>query len=134
MDMNIKLRHDIAEKITDCLKNIKSIDKELKYDIVINIDNIFEEILKQMSKQIQNMKEQKEIENAKKERDRLLKGDFSVELKTKRLREELELSTDKIKNGFEFEEYVANLYKKLGYRIEEVTKKSGDQRSRRNSI
>ena len=32
-----------------------------------------------------------------------------------------------IQNGYEFEEYVANLYKKLGYRIEEVTKKSGDQ-------
>ena len=44
--------------------------------------------------------------------------------------QKLELDFSSIKNGFEFEEYVAKLYKKLGYRIEEITKKSGDQRSR----
>ena len=39
----------------------------------------------------------------------------------------LSLDINNIENGFAFEEYVANLYKNLGYTIEEVTKKSGDQ-------
>ena len=46
---------------------------------------------------------------------------------------EIEVQMQKVEysnvgDGYEFEQYVANLYKKLGYTIEEVTKKSGDQR------
>ena len=67
--------------------------------------------------------EKNDLEN---ERIRLLKGDLSKELEIKRQ----ELEYNSIQNGYEFEEYVADLYKKLGYTIEEVTKKSGDQRSR----
>ena len=48
--------------------------------------------------------------------------------------QKLELDFLNIQNGYEFEEYVANLYKKLGYTIEKVTKKSGDQRSRCNYV
>lgn len=45
-----------------------------------------------------------------------------------------EVEYSNVQNGYEFEEYVANLYRKLGYTIEEVTKKSGDQRCRCCSI
>ena len=84
------------------------------------------------------MKNKAKIE---KERLRLLEGDISTEvilnkkIQQKKIQQkEVEIGYQNVKDGFEFEEYVANLYKKLGYRIEEVTKKSGDQRSRRNSI
>lgn len=60
---------------------------------------------------------------AEQEKERLLNGDMSKEIEMKK--QAVEYSN--IQNGYEFEEYVANLYKKLGYRIEEVTKKSGDQ-------
>ena len=59
------------------------------------------------------------------ERERLLKGDFSKE----KAMQKQEVEYSNVQNGYEFEEYVANLYRKLGYTIEEVTKKSGDQRS-----
>ena len=67
---------------------------------------------------------------AKKDKERYLKGDFSIE--KEKQKQEVEYSN--VQNGYEFEEYVANLYKKLGYTIEEVTKKSGDQRSRCNCL
>lgn len=69
-----------------------------------------------------NKKNEKK-EKMKKERDRYLSGNFDKEDKMI----EEEYSFENIQNGYEFEEYVANLYKKLGYTIEEVTKKSGDQ-------
>ena len=69
-----------------------------------------------------------ELEEAQKERDRILNGDMSKEIEL----QELEYSN--IENGYEFEVYVANLYKKLGYTIKEITKKSKDYRSRCNSI
>lgn len=74
-----------------------------------NINNTYESIIA------------KKLEN---ERQRLLNGDFSIE---KELHKQ-ELEYENLQNGYEFEEYVANLYRILGYTIEEVTKKSGDQR------
>ena len=67
---------------------------------------------------------------AEKERERLLNGDMSKEREIQK--QAVEYSN--VQNGYEFEEYIANLYRKLGYKIEEVTKKSGDQRSRCNCI
>lgn len=67
---------------------------------------------------------------AEQEKERLLNGDMSKEIEMKK--QAVEYSN--VQNGYEFEEYVANLYKKLGYRIEEVTKKSGDQRCRCHCI
>lgn len=67
---------------------------------------------------------------AQKDKERFLNGDFSKEEEMKK--QEIEYSN--VQNGYEFEEYVANLYRKLGYTIEEVTKKSGDQRCRCCSI
>lgn len=67
---------------------------------------------------------------AQKDKERFLNGDFSKEVEMQK--QEVEYSN--VQNGYEFEEYVANLYRKLGYTIEEVTKKSGDQRCRCCSI
>ncbi len=105
--------------IANILKKQEKMKTSLKFDIITNID----EILMEASEKIAVIEEQKYIEDLKEERDRLLKGDLSKE----KNREELELSLDNIKNGYDFENYVANLYKRLGYTIEKVTKKSGDQ-------
>lgn len=67
---------------------------------------------------------------AQQEKERLLNGDMTKEIEIQK--QAVEYSN--VQNGYEFEEYVANLYKKLGYTIEEVTKKSGDQRCRCNRI
>ncbi len=105
--------------IANILKKQEKMKTSLKFDIMTNID----EILMEASEKIAIIEEQKYIEDLKEERDRLLKGDLSKE----KNREELELSLDNIKTGYDFENYVANLYKRLGYTIEKVTKKSGDQ-------
>lgn len=63
---------------------------------------------------------------AQKDKERFLNGDFSKEEEMQK--QAVEYSN--VQTGYEFEEYVANLYRKLGYTIEEVTKKSGDQRCR----
>ena len=81
-------------------------------------------------KQIQNQKEKERLEQ---ERIRLIKGDTSQEVKLneaieekKRQEKEIELGYQNVENGYEFEEYVAKLYEKLGYKTK-VTRKSGDQ-------
>ena len=118
------------------------------YNILLNMDEMcskYEKMVKDEKKQVKEQKEKiNELKNKakiEKERLRLLEGDISTEvilnkkIQQKKIQQkEVEIGYQNVKNGFEFEEYVANLYKKLGYRIEEVTKKSGDQRSRRNSI
>ena len=114
-------------------------DKDVRYFFIINYAiekfnddiDILEELLfmwntiETLNKKYSN---QFEIEEAKKERDRILNGNMSRERKL----QELEYSN--IENGYEFEKYIANLYKKLGYIIEEITKKSKDYRSRYNSM
>ena len=57
------------------------------------------------------------------ERIRLLAGDLSKEIEIK----EQKFDLNSVSNGYDFEEYVANLYKELGYKLIEITKKSGDQ-------
>ncbi len=102
---------------------MEKVIKEQRRNIV---DKVIFEILSNPDKVINDVnKKVKEIE-IEKEKERLLTGNLSKELEMQKL----ELDFSSIKNGFEFEEYVAKLYKKLGYRIEEITKKSGDQRSR----
>ncbi len=105
--------------IANILNKQEKMKTSLKFDIITNIDDILNDASARMIK----IKEEKELEELKAERDRLLKGDLSKE----KNREELELSLDNIKTGYDFENYVATLYKRLGYTIEKVTKKSGDQ-------
>lgn len=75
------------------------------------------------------------------EKNRLIKGDMSKEVKYKELqkqklieKEQISLDFSQIANGYEFEKYVAKLYEKLGYTIDAITKKSGDQRCRCSGI
>ena len=88
---------------------------------VSEIEKIFilENVYKIFNKLNKDLEKQKLI----KEKERLLKGDMSKEVEMRK--QAVEYSN--VQNGYEFEEYVANLYRKLGYTIEEVTKKSGDQ-------
>lgn len=88
---------------------------EEKIFVLENLPKIYEKLKK-------DLKKQKLVE----EKERLLKGNFSKEIEMQK--QAVEYSN--VHNGYEFEEYVANLYKKLGYTIKEVTKKSGDQRCR----
>lgn len=124
----------LIQNIADVLQKQKDIEEDIKIDIIQNIDEIIRElnkIVQVKNQEIEKVKKRKETEarkkEAEKERDRLLSGDLSKENKIKKEKEELALDTSNIVNGFEFEKYVANLYKKLGYIIEQVTKKSGDQ-------
>lgn len=106
-----------------------NMDKEIKrYNKIIEKEK---EIIKK-----ENTKEKlkKEQERLKKEQMRLLKGDLSKENKLnskiqekENKKRQLELEYTNIENGYDFEEYIAKFYEKLGYKIEEVTKKSGDQ-------
>ena len=91
---------------------------------LVTLDEVFEVIMNFNT--IRNNLDEKITEyEAILERERLLKGDFSKE----KAMQKQEIEYSNVQNGYEFEEYVANLYRKLGYTIEEVTKKSGDQRS-----
>lgn len=106
-----------------------NMDKKIKrYNKIIEKEK---EIIKK-----ENTKEKlkKEQERLKKEQIRLLKGDLSKENKLnskiqekENKKRQLELEYTNIENGYDFEEYIAKFYEKLGYKIEEVTKKSGDQ-------
>lgn len=89
----------------------KLLDKDI-YNIIVNMDDILNEITKEAKLNV-----------AGAEKERILKGDLSKEIEF----EKLSLDISNIKDGFAFETYIAKLYCKLGYTIEEVTKKSGDQ-------
>lgn len=113
--------------------------------LLLDMDKMCAKYNKMVDKEKTKIKKQKIIENAKKkelkdkeiieqERLRLLKGDISKEVELndaihqKKIKQkEIEIGYQNVQDGFEFEEYVANLYKELGYTIEQVTKKSGDQ-------
>lgn len=99
---------------------LKSISQNIKFEDFIRRLIVLDEMSKKdYDLAIQDRKQK----NAQKEMERLLKGDMSKEIEMQK--QVVEYSN--VQNGYEFEEYVANLYKELGYKIEEVTKKSGDQ-------
>lgn len=79
--------------------------------------------LKDVYKNAEKLSEFADKQIAIKEKERLLNGNMNKEIE----KEQLEVDYSNVQNGYEFEEYIANLYRKLGYKIEEVTKKSGDQ-------
>lgn len=120
---------------TDYFSKVDYIDIE-EFAFMINSflykANIEEKIftLENLSKIYEKL--QKDLKKLKliREKERLLNGDMTKEIEIQK--QAVEYSN--VQNGYEFEEYVANLYKKLGYTIEEITKKSGDQRCRCNRI
>lgn len=88
---------------------------------------------KQKEKEEKRKQDRKAKEKLEQERIRLIQGDISKEsklneeiLKKKKQKKEIELGYQDVKNGYEFEEYVAKLYQKLGFETT-VTRKSGDQ-------
>lgn len=107
-----ELLYSIFDKINN---NMVSYKKYLSIEDVLDIDiyskqymNIFNDVKKQQSII---------------EKERILNGNFAEEKKI--VNDSLDYST--IDNGYEFESFVANLYKMLGYNIIDVTSKSGDQ-------
>ena len=60
---------------------------------------------------------------ALREKERILNGNFTNE----RAFINSALDYSKISNGYEFEAFVANLYRMLGYNVIDITSKSGDQ-------
>lgn len=120
----------LIKEIVDILRMQKEMEIDTKFDIIQNIDEIMDEIYKRVNvkkQEIEAIKETKRRKEIEKERDRLLRGDLSKENNAKRKKVELELNSNNIKDGYDFEEYVAKLYKNLGYTTSEVTQKSGDQ-------
>ena len=131
--IEIKQLLKIIRKIekTTYIENVKKINvDELTYIIFCTFGELKNDekilILENMQKIYNTLSQDLKKRELLKEKERILNGDMSKEIELQKL----ELDFSNIQNGYEFEEYVANLYKKLGYTIEEVTKKSGDQRCR----
>ena len=113
-------------------------------EMLVGMDEKIERYMKMVQEEKAKIKKQKEKEEKKKqekkakekleqERMRLIQGDISKEnelnaeiLKKKQKKKELELGYQDVENGYEFEEYVAKLYQRLGFETT-VTRKSGDQ-------
>ena len=119
---DIKSIHKVIENYgrnkedTLCLLFLDALKENIDYEEILGI--IYNK------KKLYNELERLDTVSAlEKERERLLNGDMSKEIEMQK--QKVEYSN--VKDGYEFEEYVANLYRKLGYTIEEVTKKSGDQ-------
>ena len=117
----------------DIINIIDSKDKYINYyKTMINAEKLRIKTIEARKQQKKKQEENKIY--LEKEKNRLIKGDMADEVKYKQaqLKKEIEkkligLDFSQIKNGYEFEKYVAKLYEKLGYRIEQITKKSGDQ-------
>ena len=102
-----------------CFILLKNLESKIKFNDLLEIISNKEKLYKEFENHYKT-------NSATEDRERFLRGDFSKEKEIQK--QSVEYSN--IQNGYEFEQYVADLYKKLGYKIEEVTKKSGDQRSR----
>ena len=103
-------------------KIIESIsEKFMIYREYVTFDDVFKTYIyeNKFLQILDNVKEQRAI----REKDRILNGNFEAE----KLINDDELDYTKINNGYEFENFVANLYKRLSYNIINITSKSGDQ-------
>lgn len=107
---------ELAFKVIDEINsNIVSYKKYLSINDVLDIliySKKYIDIINEVKKQ-----------QALKEKERILNGCFEEE---KKINNNL-LDYSNITNGYDFEAFVANVYKMLGYNVEGVTSKSGDQ-------
>ena len=107
---------ELAFKVLDEINsNIISYKKYLSINDVLDIliySRKYIDIINEVKKQ-----------QALKEKERILNGCFEEE---KEINNNL-LDYSNITNGYDFEAFVANVYKMLGYNVEGVTSKSGDQ-------
>lgn len=109
--------NEIYNKIFEEIKNnIVNLQEYISLDKLLYIEDSILENVEKISSQIKK-------EKAKLERERILNGNFEKEKKINNK----ELDYSNISNGYEFESYIANLYKILGYKVLNVTSKSGDQ-------
>ena len=93
----------------------------VSYKKYISLEDIINMFI--YSKEEVNIYNKVQAQKAVYEKERILNGIFDEEKKI--INDSLDYST--IDNGYEFESFVANLYKTLGYNVEAVTSKSGDQ-------
>ena len=96
------------------------LDDKLKETLARILKINLEKDIEKVEKDIEYKNKVKQIENAKK---KILENKIMF-------KKEHDLSTityNSIRNGYDFEKFVAKLYSQLGYNVEEVTKKSGDQ-------
>ncbi len=113
LDSEDEIRNKIYEEIKS---NIINLQEYITLKKLLNIvDSIIDNIDKTQS--------QINREKAKIERERILNGNFEKEKKIN----DNELDYSNISTGYDFETYIANLYKILGYKIINLTSKSGDQ-------
>lgn len=114
--MNCLDDEELGFKVIDEINsNIVSYKKYLSINDVLDIliySRKFMDIINEVKKQ-----------QALKEKDRILNGLFEEE---KQMNNDL-LDYSNITNGYDFEAYVANLYSLLGYKVLDLTSKSGDQ-------
>lgn len=114
--INICDENELLYKMCDEMNtNIISYKKFLSIDDMLNITIYSKQYLEVYNK---IKKRQAEIE-----KERILNGHMQQEKEF--IKNSLDYSN--ISNGYEFETFVANLYKLLGYEVLEVTSKSGDQ-------
>lgn len=101
--------------ITYFIKN-RSVFKDDDLDIIkVILNQTIFKYINEVSDIVKQTKKEKEL-------DRILQHDIGLEISKSSLLTELE----NVKNGYEFEEFVAHLYQKLGYECN-VTSKSKDQ-------
>ncbi|MBR3697381.1 MAG: restriction endonuclease [Clostridia bacterium] len=107
---------DLLYELTRVIENnIVSYKKYISLEEIINMF-IY-------SREEVNIYNKVQAQKAVYEKERILNGIFDEEKKV--VSNSLDYST--IDNGYDFESFVANLYKMLGYNVEAVTAKSGDQ-------
>ena len=133
-DNIIKLNdiQELDEFLNNCIKKLSEQDDKVEiYSCILNqIKNIidtnnyylFMSVIKQMNKYVDIYNEKKNKINKNKTRERYLKGDFSIE--KEELNEEFDLNN--ISTGTQFELYLTQLFKKLGYKTMH-NGKAGDQ-------
>lgn len=114
---NINDEFEVRNKIIeDYVQNIICYSKNLTFDEIIELSL---ELTQNTDRRYNNVK--KEI--ALQEKNRILNGE-KIENKENTISK---VDFSLITNGYEFEEYIAYIYSKLGYEVTTVTKKSGDQ-------
>ncbi len=121
-----------------CVRYIRDKKDEMTlceiFDVLLSNATKISEYYKMIEEEKEKLKEKNKEDELEKERKRLIEGNLfkekniNIEIERKKKEQnEIELNYNNIKNGYDFEKYVAKLYQKLGYEIEEVTRKSGDQ-------
>lgn len=128
IDINNSILNLDVNKFINCINDdeLGKVIDEINLNIIsyknyLSINDVLDILI--YSKKFMDIINEVKKQQALKEKERILNGYFEEENKMKN---DL-LDYSNITNGYEFESFVANLYKTLGYNILDVTSKSGDQ-------